>query len=83
MDEFNYKASAELFPSRRYAKTQQTRYRRFATAAEAIRYLIEDLPSSGRAGSFLEVEEKRFEGEAIRALYDAAAYPLGRRKIAA
>lgn len=83
MDEFNYKASAELFPSRRYAKTQQARYRRFATAAEAIRYLIEDLPSSGRARSYLEVEEKRFVGEAIRALYDAAAYPLGRRKIAA
>ena len=83
MDEFNYEASAELFPSRRYAKTQQTRYRRFATAAEAIRYVIEDLPSSGRAGSFLEVGEVRFEGEAIRALYDAAAYPLSRQDIAA
>lgn len=81
MEAFNYKAKAELFPSRRYAKTQQTRYRRFPTAAEAIRYIIEDLPGSARAGSFLEVEEKRFEGDAIRALYDAPDYPLD--KIAA
>ena len=29
----DYKASAELFPSRRYAKSL-ARYRRFATAAE-------------------------------------------------
>lgn len=78
MDDFNYAARAELFPSRRYAKTQQTRYQRFATAAEAIRYIIEDLPSAGRAGSFLEVNEQRYEGEAIRALYDASAYPLSR-----
>ena len=83
MTEFNYGASAELFPSRRYAKTQQTRYRRFPTAAEAIRYIIEDLPSNGRAGSFLEVDEKRYEGDAIRALYDAPAYPLSRQEIAA
>ena len=83
MEKFNYNAMAELFPSRRYAKTQQTQYRRFPNAAEAIRYIIEELPSNGRAGSFLEVNEKRFEGDAIRALYDAPDYPLAKAKIAA
>ena len=83
MNAFDYDTMAELFPSRRYAKTQQTQYRRFARAAEAIRYVMEDLPANGRAGSFLEVNEIRFEGDAIRALYDAPEYPLTRQEVAA
>lgn len=83
MDKFNYAASAELYPSRRYAKSQQTQYRRFRSAADAIRYMIEDMPSSWLAGSVLEVDEKRYEGAAIRALYDAAGYPLERQTLAA
>jgi hypothetical protein len=83
MNKFDYNAMAELYPSRRYAKSQRTQYRRFATAAEAIRFIIEEVPSDALAGSFLEVNEKRFEGEAIRALYDAPGYPLVRQEIAA
>ena len=83
MEKFNYQAMAELYPSRRYAKSQRTQYRRFDNAAEAIRCVIEDMPAKGLAGSFLEVNERRFEGDAIRALYDAAEYPLERLKIAA
>lgn len=83
MDKFNYAASAELYPSRRYAKSQQTQYRRFRSAADAIRYMIEDMPSSWLAGSVLEVDEKRYEGAAIRVLYDAAGYPLERQTLAA
>jgi hypothetical protein len=29
---------------------------------------------------FVEVEEKRFDGKGIRALYDSPDYPLSRRK---
>ena len=83
MDKFNYSAMAELYPSRRYAKSQQTQYRRFDTAALALRYMIEEMPSSWLAGSFLEVNEQRFEGAAVRALYEAEAYPLPRVKDAA
>ena len=83
MDKFNYASSAELYPSRRYAKSQQTQYRRFRSAADAVRYIIEDMPSSWLAGSVLEVDEKRYEGAAIRALYDAPGYPLERQPIAA
>jgi hypothetical protein len=78
MDNFNYGARAELFASRRYAKTNQTQYRRFSTAAEAVRFVIEDLPAAARAGSYLEVNEKRYEGGSIQALYDDADYPLER-----
>lgn len=83
MDPINYDALAELYPTRRYAKSQLAQYRRFDRAAEAIRYMIEEVPSRWLTGSYLEVEEERFEGSAIRALYDHAAYPLQRRPLAA
>ena len=83
MSMFNYDAPAELYPSRRYAKSSQGLYRRFGTATEAIRYLMEDLPGLAVAGSFLEVEEQRYDGAAIRRLYEAGNYPLPRRDRAA
>jgi Arc/MetJ-type ribon-helix-helix transcriptional regulator len=83
MENFNYDATAELYPTRRYAKSQQAQYRRFNSAADAIRYAIEEMPAKWLTGTHLEVEEKRFEGNSIRALYDAANYPLPRMKDAA
>lgn len=83
MGNFNYGARAELFASRRHAKTNQSQYRRFSTAAEAVRFVIEDLPATARAGSYLEVNERRFEGGSIQALYDDVGYPLERTKSAA
>lgn len=78
MANFNYGARAELFASRRYAKTSQAQYRRFDTAAEAVRFVTEELPTAARAGSYLEVDEERYEGVSIKALYDARDYPLER-----
>jgi hypothetical protein len=75
MQEFNYNATAELFPSRRFAKSQLNQYRRFAKASEAIAHCIEKMPAEALVGSYLEVNEQRFEGRAIRALYDAPGYP--------
>ncbi len=83
MDNFNYTASAELYPSRRYAKSPREQYRRFKTAAEAIQYMMEDRPSTRLVGSFLEVNGRRFDGNAIRALYEADGYPLPRQQAAA
>ena len=42
MSAFDYHAPAELFPAK-LAKGCRTKYRRFATAAEAFRYAVEDL----------------------------------------
>jgi hypothetical protein len=82
MPRFDYSASAELFPSRRYAKAL-SRYRRFATAAEAIRYAVEDMPNGWLVGTMLVVDGGRFEGAGIRALYDAETYPLERALVEA
>jgi len=76
----DYRSPAELFPSRRYAKSL-ARYRRFASAAEAVRYVIEDMPESWLVGTTLDVDGTRFEGKAIRALYEGEAFPLQRAKM--
>jgi hypothetical protein len=80
--DIDYTASAELFPSRRYAKSL-ARYRRFANAAEAVRYVIEEMPAAWLNGTYLDVDGARFEGRTIRTLYDAEAYPLERALVAA
>ena len=82
MPSFDYSASAELFPSRRYAKAL-ARYRRFPSAAEAIQYVIEEMPEDWLTGTTLDVDGDRYEGKTIRALYDAVGYPLTRSKVAA
>lgn len=83
MENFNYTASAELYPSRRYAKSAREQYRRFKTAAEAIQYIVEDRPAAWLIGTFLEADGRRFDGAAIRALYEADGYPLPRQQAAA
>jgi hypothetical protein len=78
MARFDYDCPAELFPSRRKLRTTRTTYMRFGTAAEAIRHAIEVLPAGAFLGTYLEVNEERFDSGAIRRLYDAPEYPFAR-----
>jgi hypothetical protein len=54
-------------------------YKRFAVAAEAIRYAIEVLPATSFLGAYLEANEERLDSQGIRELYDSVEYPLPRR----
>jgi hypothetical protein len=75
---FDYNAPAELFPSRIKKGRAQARYRRFATAAEAVRFAVEDIAPPALLGAYLEVDETRFGLAEIHALYESADFPLTR-----
>jgi hypothetical protein len=86
---FDYSTVAQLFPSRREAepfpaKRRRLRrgpvgYGRFARAADAIRFAVEELPLELLAEACLEVEEKIFDYPGILRLYKSDRYPLARR----
>ena len=83
MATFDYGTAAELFAARsQKTKRQSFGYRRFARAADAIRFAIEEIPPALLLGTYLEVDEERFVGEGIRRLYESADYPLTRRAAA-
>ena len=82
MTNFDYNAAAELYSTRRrMPRRQPLGYRRFAQAADAIRFAIEDLEPELLLGAYLEVGEERFDSGGIRQLYDSAEYPLARRVV--
>jgi hypothetical protein len=75
---FDYSAPAELFPSRNQKCRTKARYRRFDTAAEAVRFVVEGIPPSALLGAYLVVEDERFGLDDIHHFYESAAFPLER-----
>src|SRR5947207_2889117 len=81
MRPFSYDTAAELFPAAiRKKKRAGFAYRRFGTAAEAVRFAIEELPADSLNGAYLQVEEARFDQSGIRTLYESEAFPWPRRR---
>ena len=58
MPPFDYNAPAELFLAKRTKNTRE-KYRRFATAAEAICCAVEDLPALRSLGAWMQVGDER------------------------
>ncbi|WP_407654417.1 hypothetical protein [Bradyrhizobium prioriisuperbiae] len=80
MMRFNYTKSAELFPAAiRKKRRAGFAYRRFDTAADAVRFAIEELPADSLNGAYLQVGEARFDKNGIRDLYDSTEFPLERK----
>jgi hypothetical protein len=79
MAAFDFSALAELYPCKGRGVRSAVTYHRFETAAEAIRFAIEELPAALLAGAILEIDEERYHKDEIRALYDSKEFPLARR----
>ena len=77
MSLFDYSAPAELFLAKS-TKGRREKYRRFITAAEALRYAIEVLRTPKAFGTWLEVGDERFNSTEIHRLYEADDYPLSK-----
>ena len=75
MPPFDYNAPAELFLAKR-TKSSRENYRRFATAAKAIRYAVEDLRTPRAFGAWLQVGDERFNSVEIQRLYEDGDFPL-------
>jgi len=77
---FDFSLEAELFSTKgRNFRRAPLGYKRFARAADAICFAIESLPSHLLVGTYLEVDEERYQAKDIRRLYESADYPLARR----
>ena len=78
---FDYNSSAELFiPKRKGVGSRRTPtgYRRFSTAAEAIRFAVEEAPAVRTLGAWMQVGDERFDSDEICRLYESSDYPLRR-----
>ncbi len=76
MQKFDYNAPAELYPGRNRKSTRKVGYRRFDTAADAIRFAVEELPEPLLLGACIEIEERRLNHQDIQSLYASEQYPL-------
>ena len=76
---FDYNAPAELYPGRNRKSAKKVSYRRFETAADAIRFAVEELPELLLLGACIEINEQRLNYKDIQALYASEQFPLKRQ----
>ena len=74
---FDYAEPAELVFGR-WAGKRRPEHRRFDTAAQAVRFVVEELPAAVLPGTYLLVDDARFGVEEMRYLYESVGYPLSR-----
>jgi hypothetical protein len=79
MAKFDFNAPADLFPARSKTGHRPVGYRRFDTAAQAIRYAVEEMPAEFLDSTILEIDNQRLKGDDIRLLYRSDDYPLARK----
>jgi len=73
----DYSVPAEVYATPGRGSKRTMLYRKFTSLAEAVQFIVEDLPP-GMMHALAETDDGRFEGDDIRALYDAEEYPLPR-----
>jgi hypothetical protein len=84
LDQFGRAVQGELchlittYPLTIHEKPQARWTARFRTAAEAIRFAVEELPAYPALDTWMNVGDERFDDNAIHRLYDSGEYPLPR-----
>jgi hypothetical protein len=66
---FDYSAPAELFAIHARRPKGRVTYKRFGTAAEAVRFAIEEMAPRSLGGAHLSIGEARFGAQEIQYLY--------------
>ena len=79
MTRFNYRLPGEIFiPKSSGMRRRGLDYRRFETAAEAVRFAVETLPATALTACTVETDGKRLGSRELKALYADTRYPLAR-----
>jgi hypothetical protein len=73
--QFPFSAAAEMFSALSVRRSARMSYRRFETAAEAIRFAMEDLPAPMQAGTSIQVGDQRLSFAEIAELFERAEFP--------
>ncbi len=79
MSSFNYDSPAELFVNNGGRRQRSMTCKRFDRAADAVRHVSEELPTSNAGSAVIEVDEVRYRYPDILNLYKSTEYPLPRR----
>lgn len=80
MTHLNFHARAELYLGSDRPTAMAQGSRSFATAAQAIRFALEEAAPVSLRGASLEVGTATFERDDLLALYHSPAFPLPRRR---
>ena len=78
-ESFDYAAPAGVFTRSGHGRRGgSAKYRRFESAAEAIRYVIEELPPPLWPGISVEIGDETLDHREVLELYSSGSYPLER-----
>lgn len=80
MSKFDYSRPAELFTVSSFGRRRRMGFRRYDSAALAVRFAIEEISAKSLIGAVLQVDEERLDHKAIRRLYDDHDYPFIRNR---
>ena len=72
---FDYAEPADLYFPVQLGRKGGLDYRRFPTAADALRYAMESLLAAKLASATLEVDGQRYDSVAMRRLYTSPDFP--------
>jgi hypothetical protein len=79
MTRFDFNARARMYLGRDRATALAQGAKSFRTAAEAIRFAIEEAAPVSLHGALLVVGNEGYSGARLKALYASAGYPLRRK----